>query len=130
MPIPLHLSIKLSDAITGYWLDKRITFSKHTITGYTVVFDRLVAFLNDMEIEQVTPNDVRWFLAYVADEHDLSDKSLANIWITLNSLGLGPGLRSTGGGGIGAGLVGYERGRHGDRTHRKFIAHDTTCSIY
>jgi len=55
--------MKLSDAIAGYWLDKRIDFSRHTITGYTLIFNRLIAFLHDKDIEQVASNDIRRFLS-------------------------------------------------------------------
>lgn len=78
--------MKLSDAITGYWLDKRLNFSRHTITGYTLIFDRLIGYLQDRDIEQVTSDDIRRFLAYCADEHELSAKSLSNVWTGLSSL--------------------------------------------
>lgn len=78
--------MKLSDAIDGYWLDKQLDFSKHTITGYRVIFRRFVAFLDDKEIEQVTTNDVRHFLLHCADEFELSAKSLSNVWAALSSL--------------------------------------------
>lgn len=78
--------MKLSDAIEGYWLDKRLDLSDHTITGYSVIFRRLVTFLGDKSFDQITTTDIRRFLAYVADEYELGDKSLANVWICLSSL--------------------------------------------
>lgn len=78
--------MKLSDAIDGYWLDKRLNLSNHTITGYKVIFRRLMDFLDDKPFEEVSSNDVRRFLTYVAEEYELGDKSLANVWICLSSL--------------------------------------------
>lgn len=85
-PQTLWFLMKLSDAISGYWLDKQIDFSPHTITGYSVVFRRLIAFLDDSDIEAVTSNDIRRFLLHCSNEYGLSPKSLANVWITLSSL--------------------------------------------
>ena len=78
--------MKLSDAIEGYWLDKQLDLSKHTISGYTLIFQRLITFLGDKTFDQITSNDIRRFLAYVADEYELGDKSIANVWICLSSL--------------------------------------------
>lgn len=78
--------MKLSDAIEGFWLDKQLDFSKHTITGYSLIFRRLVDYLADKQLDQITSNDIRRFLAYVADEYELNSKSLANVWICLSSL--------------------------------------------
>lgn len=78
--------MKISNAIDGYWLDKRLDLSNHTIGGYVVIFRRLIEFLQDKEIEQVTSDDIRRFLAYVADEYELSAKSLSNVWTALSSL--------------------------------------------
>lgn len=85
-PSDLMSPMKLSDAITGYWLDKRLDFSKHTIAGYSVIFDRLIAFLADKPFEQITSNDIRRFLAHSMDKYKLSNKSLVNVWIALSSL--------------------------------------------
>jgi hypothetical protein len=37
--------MQLSDALTGYWLDKRTVFSPHTVTDYSLTFDRLIKFM-------------------------------------------------------------------------------------
>jgi len=78
--------MKLSDALTGYWLDKRTDFSLHTVDDYQVTFKRLVEFLRDPEFEAITTNDLRRFLAHLADEYELGHKSLSNAWIALSSL--------------------------------------------
>ncbi|CAN5416209.1 hypothetical protein BH10CHL1_BH10CHL1_20770 [soil metagenome] len=62
--------MKLSRAIQGYWLEKRLNLSPNTITGYEVIFRRFVQFLNDAKIDRITSNDVREFLfAYLPDEY-------------------------------------------------------------
>lgn len=77
----------LRDALTGYWLDKRKTRSPRTITDYELAFERLVEFVGEERtIESVTSDDVRRFLAAMRDEHDLSTKSVINLWISLSSL--------------------------------------------
>lgn len=85
--------MKLSRAIQGYWLEKRLNLSPNTITGYEVIFRRFVEFLNDSEMDKITSNDVREFLfAYLPDEHkqstgkNLEKKTIANAWIALSSL--------------------------------------------
>ena len=79
-------SMKLSHALTGFWLDKKISLSRHTITGYRVIFKRLIKFLDDPEFDLITTNDLRRFLAYLVDEYALGHKSLSNAWIALSSL--------------------------------------------
>ena len=54
--------MKISNVIEGYWLDKQIDFSPHTVKYYKIVFRRLVGFLSDMEFEKVTADDIRRFL--------------------------------------------------------------------
>ncbi len=79
--------MRLSDAITGYWLDKKIALSAHTVTGYELTFDRLLQFLGgDKPIESVTSDDIRRFLADVKKRFKLGAKSTINIWIALSSL--------------------------------------------
>ena len=76
----------LSDAINGYWLEKRIDLSPHTIRDYALTFDRFLAFIGDILFDNIIPDDVRRFLAHVQSEYDLSRKTLANHWIALSSL--------------------------------------------
>lgn len=78
--------MKLSEAIDGYWLEKRLDLSNHTIGGYVIIFRRLIEFLHDKDIEQVSSNDIRRFLAHQVDQHGLSPKSLSNVWTALSSL--------------------------------------------
>jgi integrase/recombinase XerD len=79
--------MQLSDALTGYWLDKRTVFSPHTVTDYSLTFDRLIEFLGPTtEIEGVTSDDLRRFLAHVKKCYKLGDKTTVNVWIALSSL--------------------------------------------
>lgn len=46
----LH-TMKLSDALIGYWLDREIELSERTIQKYKDVFQRFVEFIGNPEIE-------------------------------------------------------------------------------
>lgn len=76
----------LSDAISGYWLEKKVNLSSSTIRDYQLTFDRLLSFLGDVPFANIVADDVRRFLAHVQVEHDLGRKTLANHWIALSSL--------------------------------------------
>ncbi|RIK40839.1 MAG: hypothetical protein DCC55_13880 [Chloroflexi bacterium] len=78
--------MKLSDAIAGYWLDKRQRFSPRTVESYGRIFVYLVDFVDDKDIEQVTADDVRRFLAHLADTRNLSRRSQHDAWVPLSSL--------------------------------------------
>jgi integrase/recombinase XerD len=76
----------LHDALTGYWLDKRAALSPRTARDYELAYSRLLAFLGpDQPIAAVTADDIRRFLAAMRDEHNLSPKSVINLWIALSS---------------------------------------------
>jgi integrase/recombinase XerD len=77
----------LSDAITGYWLDKRTTLSALTVRDYEHAHRRLCGFLGAERIfESITADDIRHFLAAMREEHQLAAKSVINLWIALSSL--------------------------------------------
>lgn len=77
----------LVDAFTGYWLDKRANLSPRTTRDYELAHRRLVAYLGEERtIESVTTDDLRRFLNAMRTEHNLSDKSVINLWIALSSL--------------------------------------------
>ena len=76
---------KLSEAIEGYWLDKRLEFSETTIPGYRLTFRRLVEFLNDAHINAVTSDDLRRFLLHL-ETLKLSKRTVHDCWIHLSSL--------------------------------------------
>ena len=56
--------MRIADALTGYWLDKRINLSHHTVSDYQLTFDRLLKYLGaDVPIEDISAYDLRRFLA-------------------------------------------------------------------
>ena len=79
-------SMKLSHALTGFWPNKKLSLGRHTITGYRVIFKRLIKFLDVPEFDLITTNHLRRFLAYQVDEYALGHKSLVNTGIALSSL--------------------------------------------
>lgn len=67
--------MKLSDAIAGHWLDKRQLFSHRTVESYERIMGYLVDYLTDAQIEAITADDIRRFLAQLADTRQLSKRS-------------------------------------------------------
>lgn len=77
----------LQDALNGYWLEKRRGFSRHTVSDYQVTFRRLEEYVGvDAHVEHINTGVVRAFLNYLAEEYQLSEKSLSNVWTALSSL--------------------------------------------
>lgn len=72
------------DALDGYWIAKRRTFSQHTIVDYQRSFDRFAAYVGDVDVEKIGAKQINGFLNYVKAEHELGDKSLANVWMALS----------------------------------------------
>ena len=77
--------MKLSAALDGFWLDKILHFSPTTTPGYRLTFKRLVVFTGDADIESITANDIRRFLAY-QEAQGLSKRSVHDVWVRLSSL--------------------------------------------
>jgi integrase/recombinase XerD len=86
--ISLHTttSMKLSDTLSGFWLDKRKGFSKRTMENYTRIFRYLGDFLGDVEFTQISSDDIRRFLDHLADTRSLSRRSVHDAWVPLSSL--------------------------------------------
>lgn len=78
--------MRLSHALQGYWLEKQLHFSATTTPRYKCTFGRLIAFTGDAEIETITSNDLRRFLAWLATEHGLGKRSVHDAWVHLSSL--------------------------------------------
>lgn len=82
-----EVKLNIQQALIGYWLDKRPTLSKRTITDYEHIFRRLVQFFGDeVEIGDVTADDIRRFLATMRERRRLGNKSVINYQIALSSL--------------------------------------------
>ena len=78
--------MKLTDAIEGFFLEKRLRFSKRTIEGYRYHLAYFVTFLGDVEFGGITSDDVRRFLDWLHTERGLSKRSVHDSWIVLSSL--------------------------------------------
>lgn len=85
--------MKLSQALTGFWLDKRLSLSDTTIARYTYAFDEFMRIVGDIEIDQVTSADVRKFLVHLADRphkqdenRRLTKRTIHDYWQPLSSL--------------------------------------------
>lgn len=76
----------LSDAISGYWLDKKMDVSPATVKAYSHWFRLLVEFLDDKEFRAITSTDLRRFFSYLLDEKELSRRSVHDSWVPLSSL--------------------------------------------
>lgn len=78
--------MKLSDALEGYWLSRRLDLSPNTINDYALSFRRLCEFVGDMEIEAIDANVIRRFLQYLPQEYGIGNRTLSNVWTALSSL--------------------------------------------
>jgi integrase/recombinase XerD len=78
--------MRLSDALEGYWLTRRMDLSPHTQRDYELSFRRLVEFSKDADIEAIDANAVRRFLAHLPSAYGLGDRTLSNVWTALSSL--------------------------------------------
>lgn len=78
--------MKLSDALEGYWLSRRLDLSPHTILDYGLTFRRLQEYLGDVEIEAIDANAIRRFLGHLPKQYGIGDRTLSNIWTALSSL--------------------------------------------
>lgn len=74
-----------SDALDGYWLERKRNLSPRTVEQYQYYFDYLVEFAGDVEVEQLTSDQLRRWLNWLEDVKKLSSKTVANGWITLSS---------------------------------------------
>jgi integrase/recombinase XerD len=81
-----HNDMKLSEAIEGYWLDKKLDMSPTTIPGYEKTFARLVRFLDDAPFDAVTSDDIRRFLAWLPTEYPMGRRTVHDSWVPLSSL--------------------------------------------
>ncbi len=77
--------MRWDDALDGYWLSKRRNMSEHTISDYTITFRRFGIYIKNGEVERITAKQVNAFLGFIADEYELSAKTIQNAWIALSS---------------------------------------------
>lgn len=81
-----HNAMRLSEAIEGYWLDKRLELSPTTIPGYEKTFTRFLAFVGDVAFDAVTSDDVRRFLAWLPTAYPMGRRTVHDAWVPLSSL--------------------------------------------
>lgn len=77
--------MKLSHAVEGFFLDKRLTFSPQSVKKYAHYLNHFIDFTKDPDIAKVTSVDVRRFLAHLVTEHQLSRRTSADAWAVLSS---------------------------------------------
>ena len=61
--------------------------SATTIPHYERTFRRLIDFLGDRELDGVTSDDIRRFLAWLPTEYRMGRRSVHDAWIPLSSFG-------------------------------------------
>ncbi len=59
--------MRLSDAIQGFYLDNKLSFSRNTARTYQYVFDEFITFVNDMDIERIESSHVKRFLLHLSE---------------------------------------------------------------
>ncbi|MGV8953688.1 MAG: tyrosine-type recombinase/integrase [Cypionkella sp.] len=72
-------------AVQMYWSEKRRNVSDCTVADYSVTFRRFAEFVKSKEVEVITANDVRRFLAHIEKQHALGKKTVCNAWVALSS---------------------------------------------
>jgi len=78
--------MKLSTAIEGYWLDKKLEFSDRTVGNYALFYRYFIEFTHDAEIEMITTRDIRAFLIYLKEQKKHSKRTVHDGWVALSSL--------------------------------------------
>ena len=61
--------MKLSKAVEGYFYDKQATYSPKTLGSYKFVFQHLLKFLGDVEVESITPENLKAFIIYLQQDY-------------------------------------------------------------
>ena len=77
--------MRWNEALDGYWLSKRRSMSEHTVSDYSITFRRFGIYIKYGEVERITSKQVNAFLTHIADEYELSAKTIQNAWIALSS---------------------------------------------
>lgn len=77
--------MRFSDALEGFWLEKRRGYSVHTVRDYATTFERFGAFVGDADVAGLKADDVRRFLDAMQRRYDLGDKTICNYWTALSA---------------------------------------------
>ena len=70
--------MRLSKAVAGFLLFKRVSLSESTIAGYTVALEKLQSYFpTDPDINDLTPENLTAFLLYLRDTPQEIKKGIA-----------------------------------------------------
>lgn len=78
--------MKLITAVEGFFLEKRLRFSKRTVEGYHYHLDYFMGFMGNVEFEAIQSDDVRRFLEWLHVKKGLSKRTVHDAWVVLSSL--------------------------------------------
>jgi len=78
------ISMQLSRAIEGYFLEKERVYSKDTIRAYRGTLKRFCDFVNDIEIDELSADHIRRYLRHLEDG-GMIKSSVARAWSVLSS---------------------------------------------
>lgn len=74
-----------AEALEGYWLARKRGFSKNTVNDYSRTFEHFARFVGEADIEKISTQIINKFLNHIQATRNLSEKSMANIWMALSS---------------------------------------------
>lgn len=77
--------MRFTEALTGYWLDKQLEFSKATIRNYKYVFGVFSRFISDKPLHEITQADIKAYLLYLQTERHNAKYSLQINFLTISS---------------------------------------------
>lgn len=56
-----------SEALSGYWLDKKLEFAKQTIRNYGYTLKSFEDFIENKSVESITHLDVKAYLVHLSE---------------------------------------------------------------
>lgn len=77
--------MKLTQALDGYWLDKKLDFSPATIRNYGHTFNQFLDYIGDIELQEISSDDIRRYLNYLHTDRGLAKRSVHSHWAILSS---------------------------------------------
>lgn len=77
--------LQLSKALKGYWLDKKLQLSKETIKTYKYALNAFVRHQKDKLVNEVTTQDIKTYLIYLAEDKKQSKRSINTVLLILSS---------------------------------------------
>lgn len=66
--------MKLSSAVDGFWIAKRMNMSAASERKYNSMFRRFIKFMGDCELEKVTSADIRRYLESLRTQHEQDEE--------------------------------------------------------